>query len=268
MTLHRTSRSSSGLSKFLVVSAVVHCGLAMLLWTWGGDGAIPKPLISVTLVPNFRVAPEPKPITQEIKPEQLARRDSESLSKTSTTPSNRILNERVEQVSEQDPSKISPSELPVSLATNQSQTTRNLPSSFSLIEAIAETHRLSDNQSRDNRVGRLLEGEDMGAAERFYLDAWVRQVTRVGKVNYPSKAVADNIRGRLQILAVVEADGTLSGVRIFAPSGHDVLDEAAVRIVKLAAPFAPFPPMLRQRFDRLEIIRGWEFRGRDSLPDA
>jgi protein TonB len=43
------------------------------------------------------------------------------------------------------------------------------------------------------------------------------------------------------------------------------LDDAAIRIVRMAAPFAPFPPELRKDVDRLEIIRTWKFEKGDRL---
>ena len=55
-------------------------------------------------------------------------------------------------------------------------------------------------------------------------------------------------------------DGSLKQVKLLQSSGHQVLDDAAIRIVKLAAPFAPFPDQLRQSTDVLEIIRTWQFR--------
>ncbi|MEX2367736.1 MAG: energy transducer TonB, partial [Pseudohongiellaceae bacterium] len=48
-------------------------------------------------------------------------------------------------------------------------------------------------------------------------------------------------------------------------SGHRVLDDAAIRIVQLAAPFQPFPATMRQEVDILEIIRTWQFHPGDSL---
>jgi protein TonB len=41
--------------------------------------------------------------------------------------------------------------------------------------------------------------------------------------------------------------------------GNAVLDEAALKIVRMAAPYAPFPPALREKADKLEIIRTWDF---------
>ena len=95
----------------------------------------------------------------------------------------------------------------------------------------------------------------------FYLEAWRRQVERVGKLNYPSEARRQQITGALRLLAVIDADGALVDATLMESSGHAVLDEAALRIVRLAAPFAPFPPDIRAAADRLEIERTWRFAG-------
>ena len=50
-------------------------------------------------------------------------------------------------------------------------------------------------------------------------------------------------------------DGSLKQVKVLDSSGHKILDEAAVRIVKLAAPYTPFPEEMRREVDVLEIIR-------------
>jgi len=51
-------------------------------------------------------------------------------------------------------------------------------------------------------------------------------------------------------------------VEILNSSGSKVLDDAAIRIVRLSAPFAPFPPEMREDVDQLEIIRTWSFERR------
>ena len=59
-------------------------------------------------------------------------------------------------------------------------------------------------------------------------------------------------------------DGTLNEVLILQSSGQPILDQAALRIVRLAAPYSPFTGDLNE-FDRLEIIRTWHFDRRDQL---
>jgi protein TonB len=48
-------------------------------------------------------------------------------------------------------------------------------------------------------------------------------------------------------------------------SGHKLLDDAAVRIVKLAAPYAPFPAEIRKETDVLDITRTWQFLSNNRL---
>ncbi|MDX1653781.1 MAG: TonB family protein [Candidatus Competibacteraceae bacterium] len=98
-------------------------------------------------------------------------------------------------------------------------------------------------------------------AEGFYRENWVRKVQRVGELNFPPEASRlDLSRGPGPTLAVVvRADGTLQSVRVHRSSGYPALDEAAVRIVRLAAPYAPFPPELRHHYDILSITRRWIF---------
>ncbi|WP_205584395.1 energy transducer TonB, partial [Pseudomonas aeruginosa] len=53
-------------------------------------------------------------------------------------------------------------------------------------------------------------------------------------------------------------------VQVLESSGEPILDQAAQRIVRLAAPYAPFSGDLAD-IDRLEIIRTWRFERGDRL---
>jgi protein TonB len=66
-------------------------------------------------------------------------------------------------------------------------------------------------------------------------------------------------------MVAIRPDGSLKEVKLLETSGHRVLDDAAIHIVRLAAPFAPFPDELRQSTDVLEIVRTWQFRKNRSL---
>jgi protein TonB len=98
-----------------------------------------------------------------------------------------------------------------------------------------------------------------------YLEAWRRKVERVGNLNYPEAAKERRLYGNLILHVAVRADGSLEDVRVLRSSGFDVLDEAAVRIVELAAPFAPFPPDIRAETDVLDITRTWQFLSSNRL---
>ena len=114
---------------------------------------------------------------------------------------------------------------------------------------------------------RRLTGPPSGDPElAYYLDSWRRKVERVGNINYPSEARARGLSGTLRLVVVIDPDGALQDVRVLAPSGHAVLDEGAVRIVHLAAPFSPFTKNMRARIDVLEIERTWRFRNDRLTP--
>ena len=93
-----------------------------------------------------------------------------------------------------------------------------------------------------------------------YMDAWRSKVERVGNLNYPEQAKRANIAGSLVLDVALNPDGSIQGISVVRPSDHKMLDEAAIRIVRLAAPFAPFPPDLRADYDRIHITRTWKFR--------
>ncbi|MCP5140922.1 MAG: energy transducer TonB [Gammaproteobacteria bacterium] len=92
-----------------------------------------------------------------------------------------------------------------------------------------------------------------------YMLAWVAKVERVGNLNYPEAARRDNLRGRLILDVALRPDGSIQAIEFVKSSGHDALDQAAVRIVEMAAPYAAFPPDIRDETDVLHITRTWEF---------
>jgi protein TonB len=98
-----------------------------------------------------------------------------------------------------------------------------------------------------------------------YLEAWRRKVERIGNLNYPEEAKRKKLYGNLVLHVAVRADGSVERIRVVHPSGSEILDEAAVRIVELAAPFAPFPPDIRQETDVLDITRTWQFLSSNRL---
>lgn len=95
--------------------------------------------------------------------------------------------------------------------------------------------------------------------DALYLDDWRKRIEAIGNLNYPQEASANGIYGTLRLMVALKPDGSVQDIRILRSSGERVLDEAAVNIVQLAAPFEPFPPALRERVDVLEIIRTWQF---------
>ncbi|WP_303785907.1 energy transducer TonB [Azovibrio restrictus] len=97
-----------------------------------------------------------------------------------------------------------------------------------------------------------------------YIEDWRQKVERVGTLNYP-EAARGKLYGTLVLTVTLNREGEVLLVSIDRSSGHKVLDDAARRIVQLAAPYAPFPPAIREDTDQLVITRAWTFTRSDSL---
>jgi len=98
-----------------------------------------------------------------------------------------------------------------------------------------------------------------------YIEDWRIKVERVGNMNYPQIARQKNIYGTLQLSVSIRADGSVEKVEVSRSSRQPILDAAARRIVKLAAPFSPLPPDIRKDTDILNITRTWTFTSADTL---
>lgn len=98
-----------------------------------------------------------------------------------------------------------------------------------------------------------------------YIEDWRLKVERIGELNYPQTARDLKLYGSLVVTVSIKADGVLEKVEINRPSGQKILDDAALRIVNLAAPFAPFPADIAKDTDILSITRTWTFTRSDQL---
>ena len=98
-----------------------------------------------------------------------------------------------------------------------------------------------------------------------YLDSWRRRIEAVGNLNYPAEARRQELYGSLRMLVALLPNGDIQSIQILRSSGLNLLDQAAIDIVTMAAPFDPFPEEMRAEADILEIIRTWRFHEGNSL---
>ena len=103
------------------------------------------------------------------------------------------------------------------------------------------------------------------ALEARYIKAWVDKVERIGNLNYPDEARRRKLSGALILHVLIDNNGTVEKVEIGSTSGQQVLDDAAMRIVKLASPFKHFPGEMRELYDKLMVTRTWLFQSGDTL---
>lgn len=97
-----------------------------------------------------------------------------------------------------------------------------------------------------------------------YLEAWRQKIERLGTINYPANA-RGKIYGSLMLSVAIRKNGSIEKVRVMRSSGHKILDEAALRIIKLGEPYARFPADIAAETDVIEINRWWKFTKDDEF---
>jgi len=98
-----------------------------------------------------------------------------------------------------------------------------------------------------------------------YMKDWEDKVERTGNLNYPEVAAKKDFSGTLTMDVGIKADGSIYSIRINQSSGNPELDEAAKKIVRMSAPFAPLPVDLQKELDVLVITRVWKFSDESGM---
>jgi len=96
-----------------------------------------------------------------------------------------------------------------------------------------------------------------------YMRAWVARIERIGNLNYPDEARRQQLHGQLVLTVGIDRKGKVKSIDVIQSSGHKILDDAAIRIVRLAEPF-PALPDSKEKIDELYISRTWQFLAGES----
>ncbi|MFZ5503238.1 MAG: energy transducer TonB [Pseudomonadota bacterium] len=211
-----------------------------------GGGNTPKDEQASTMLPNIRD-------DKQFTPEQIAERIAQLEIETQ-----RML------------SKIK-SDYQIIQPEMEKQQSAAANSGDDLVQKSLEIARLEAQISKNNNYYQKLPRRKFIGARtqeyRFaqYIEDWRVKVERIGNLNYPEEARRQKIYGKLQLSVSIYANGTVEKVEVERSSGHRILDAAAIRIVKLAAPYSPLPPDITQDTDILTITRTWSFTPSDML---
>jgi protein TonB len=145
------------------------------------------------------------------------------------------------------------------------------PTANEMMQRTLETMRLEAQIARDmDAYQKIPRRKFIGAQAkeyRFarYVEDWRMKVERVGNMNYPEAARQNRLYGSLILSVSIRADGSIETVEVKRKSGQRILDAAAVKIVEMAGPYAPFPDDIRRDTDILNITRTWTFAKGDEL---
>ncbi len=141
---------------------------------------------------------------------------------------------------------------------------RELPTAAELLDRSLDMARLASELDRNRQAyakrprRKFISANTREYEFAAYMRAWVARVERVGNLNYPEEARRRGLTGELILTVAVRRDGSVESAEIVMSSGEPVLDQAALRIVQLAAPFQKLPET-RERVDVLHITRTWQF---------
>ena len=221
----------------------------------GGGESEKKVRPTTTVNPPAPVrAPQPAPKLQPTPPPQVAR----------PTPPKKVIAQqrkatrKVQVVPRKKPKQPKKKKRKVNIAELLASSNREIE------RLTAELDRKRNNYAKRPRR-KVVSAATQEYKYASYLDAWRKKVERIGNLNYPDEAKRRKLYGDLILHVAIRPDGTVKEINIKKSSGYKLLDDAAIRIVHLAAPFAPFPAEIREETDIIDIIRTWQFRNNNQL---
>lgn len=164
-----------------------------------------------------------------------------------------------------------------STSKSEQQTTKNKKDSNSNIENLekeiqklqqqinlaslqAKQAKENQNNTRIPRVRRAFSVATKKAEDANYLYHWQQRVEAIGNQHYPHAARAKKIYGNVRVLVKIASSGKLLSAVVMESSGHKILDDAALKIVRISSPFKPFTAEMKKNIDILEIDRTWQFQ--------
>ena len=149
-------------------------------------------------------------------------------------------------------------------ALSDASVTRNINASELISRSLATASLTAEIDQRTEAYAQRPRRKWISARTReyryaSYMEGWRIKVERIGNLNYPNEARRKRLSGNLRLEVALNSDGSLNDVILRSSSGHRILDDAAIRIVRLSAPFAPFPLGIQEETDILHIERTWRF---------
>ncbi|MCU7809791.1 MAG: energy transducer TonB [Candidatus Thiodiazotropha sp. (ex Notomyrtea botanica)] len=191
--------------------------------------------------PQLKQTPEPMPLPQQIQP----------------SPPQPLQQERPQLTTQVSPvqTEIEP---PPEAATPPSASQLLASKNMEIARLTAELQRKTQAYAKMPKR-KAISASTKEYKYAAYLDAWRRKVERIGNLNYPDQAKRDRLYGNLVLHVAVKSDGSVERIRVLHSSGHKILDDAAMRIVRMSAPFSPFPVEISKETDILDITRTWQF---------
>ncbi|MDC9725674.1 MAG: TonB family protein [Gammaproteobacteria bacterium] len=221
------------------------------------EKVIPEPIPTTNPSPEVEIA-VPQDAVEEVKLVEKIKEES----KPQTRPDKIITQEKAERIVQQVAEEPKQQQSETTARTKPKLSARDLKlptqDEIALLEKQfdAATRALSKRPKK-----RKISAATKEYAAAAYMKAWEMKVERIGNFNYPQEAKQKNINGNLMLSVDINPDGSVppDGIIVSRSSGHKVLDAAAIKIVRLGAPYAAIPDNVLKDNDMLTIIRTWKF---------
>jgi len=124
-----------------------------------------------------------------------------------------------------------------------------------IAKLMAEMSQQEERYAKRPRIHFIDSLSAKSAVEAEYIHNWSKKLERIGNINFPQQAIQLSLSGTLIVNATLDRGGRVVEMQVSRSSGSKVLDDAALRIIKLAAPYEPLPKKIREKYDRLNITR-------------
>ncbi len=153
-------------------------------------------------------------------------------------------------------------EIPVKSQRENSEQTE------AIAKLMAEMSQQEERYAKRPRIHFIDSLSARGSIEAEYIHNWSKKLERIGNINFPAKALELSLSGTLILNATLDRAGRVVEIQITTSSGSKVLDNGAIKIVKLAAPYDPLPTKIRAKYDRLNITRTIVFHKAEGDSEA
>jgi periplasmic protein TonB len=220
----------------------------------------PKQKSRKTIIPKL-VPRKPTPIPVPSQKPKLAKKPKKAIKKTPKppkkevkkktpkTPEKKITTKRKIKTAEPKPNlkianKLIEPTFEPSQRPRQQIRSPELPQSQSLLAMIdgIDPEKYASIETDDEEDSADEEEVSLNTTEIKYADYMARIKHQIEKVwTYPEQAARKGISGEITLRFKLSKDGNLLSVRMVESSGTKILDVAAMKAVKGAAPYYPFP---------------------------
>ena len=217
-----------------------------------------EPKVSAEPVPD--ATPTPAAEAQNAEAETVAEIEEKIVEETTeadlATPEPEAQPEPQQPIAEASPTKVEP--MPKVVTPPLPTAAQLITRSFAMASLNAELQQKLELRARRPRR-KFISANTKEFRFAAYMEAWRAKVERVGNINYPDEARRRDLSGSLLLDVALNPDGSVREITVRRSSGQKILDDAAVRIVELASPFAPFPDDFLREIDILHVTRTWKF---------